>query len=461
MNPLTYQLYLLQIEDYKIFRFWNLLFKKGFYFSRQPLRKKLVWTNKVLLIATLSIFLLALISYLSFQAGIIIGIISIVVSLFLWPIYCTVSLILIWPVDSILKQIIIGKARKLVETADDLKIIGIAGSYGKTTLRNLMVSVLKEKYKVLSPEGNLNTAVGISSWANKKKINDADILIIEFGEEYPGDNKKIAGIFPPNFVIITGINEAHFERIGSIEKTAETIFESVSFAKSGAKVFINKEDKNAMEFYKKYVGEKEVELYDSSSAKEIIFNQEELIQSAEIEKIGKVKTKILGDYIFADIDTVIKIAQELEIPDKEIKAGIEKMDPIEHRLQPIKGAGDVLVIDDSYNGNPAGVKSAIKLLGSFTDKRKIYLTPGLVETGEKNKEVHEQIGRELAKVANKVILVKNSATDFIAHGLKNGSFKEGDIIWFNSAPEAHKSLGSILKPKDVILFQNDWGDQYI
>jgi UDP-N-acetylmuramoyl-tripeptide--D-alanyl-D-alanine ligase len=151
----------------------------------------------------------------------------------------------------------------------------------------------------------------------------------------------------------------------------------------------------------------------------------------------------------------------LGLSDDEIKRGLIDIKPVEHRLQPIKSEGNVLVIDDSYNANPVGVEEAIRVLGRFDGKRKIYITPGIVESGQKNKEIHTKIGHDLAKVADKVILIKNSATPFIDMGLEEKGFKKEDIIWFDTADEAHKSLGNILKPGDVILFQNDWGDQYL
>jgi len=459
MNPLIYQLYLLQIEDYKIGRFWRLLFQKGIYFPGQPLRKKLVWTKKAILIFVLAIILFCLIAYLSFSASLLSGILVTVISLLIFPLFYTLLLIIILPFDLIGKIIVKSRAKRTIGLAKDLKIIGIAGSYGKTTLRNLLCSVLKEKYKVLSPEGNINTAVGISAWINANNISDSDVLIIEFGEEYLGDNKKIAEIFKTDIVIITGVNEAHLERFGSIEKTAEAIFESVKYAKPEAKVFINSSDNNAISFYSKYVGKREVVIYkDESTNKK--FDQDNLSQSAEFSGIGQVKTKILGDYIFSDIAISIMIANLLELSKEQVGAGVEKLAPIKHRLEPIKGAGDVLVIDDSYNGNPAGVESAINLLGFFERKRKIFLTPGLVETGAKNNQVHEKIGMQLAKVADKIILIKNSATIHIAKGLSKANFSDENVIWFDSGPEAHKNLSNILKPGDVILFQNDWGDQY-
>jgi len=132
-----------------------------------------------------------------------------------------------------------------------------------------------------------------------------------------------------------------------------------------------------------------------------------------------------------------------------------------HRLNMVSNKSGIVVIDDSYNGNPDGAREAIRVLGILDGKRKIYVTPGLVEMGKKNREVHEDIGKLLASVANMVILIKNSATDSIAEGLKMQGFPESDIMWFDTPLKAYNSLSNILKAGDTVLFQNDIPDNYL
>lgn len=466
MNPLKYQLYLLQIENYEIKRYWSLLFAKGFYHSNSPLRKTLVWTKKIILLSVMSLIIFAITLLLFAKIAPIFGIIWLFVSFYIAPVYITVALLLITPIDTVAKKRVMSKAKNLINNSK-LKIVGIAGSYGKTTLKNVMSSVLSQKFKVLVPPESINTAVGMSSWILKNYKDNSELLIVEFGEEYQGDNKRIAVIFPPDFTIITGINEAHFERIGSIEGVAATIFESVQYAKDNAKVFLNSSDNNVMDYYEHYVDKKPVEFFSGGETKSKIkvsgksFDPKKLTWRAKVGELGDIETPVLGEYIFADFCVAMTVAKELGVNNAAIKKGLSQVTPVNHRLEPIRGAGDVLIIDDGYNGNPQGVEEAIKLLGRFTDHRKLYITPGLVETGERNKDVHTKIGELLSGVADKVILIKNSATPYIAEGLKNKKYKNKDIIWFDTATEAHASLSGILKPGDVILFQNDWGDQHL
>jgi UDP-N-acetylmuramoyl-tripeptide--D-alanyl-D-alanine ligase len=165
------------------------------------------------------------------------------------------------------------------------------------------------------------------------------------------------------------------------------------------------------------------------------------------------------------VDAAMQVAALLGVSLEDIKKGIEAIKPVEHRLQPIKSNGNILVIDDAYNGNPDGVKEAIKVLSRFTDRRKVFITPGLVEMGKASNDVHREIGKELMGVADVVVLIKNSVTPWIEQGiseeLKANSYKLTAIQWFNTAQEAHQSLSKILQPNDVVVFQNDWGDQYI
>lgn len=471
MNPLSiikYQLYLLQLENYELVRYWRLLRFKGYFGSRDSLRKELQWSYKIILILTLSIIIIFIASFYLFYLNYIYFALYLIFSLLLLPAYFSISLILIWPFDFLIKKIIFVRANKFVKKIKNLKIIGVAGSYGKTTMKNVLATILSEQYSVLSSPGNINTAAGLSLWMMKNFKNDFEFLIIELGEEYKGDNKRICQIFPLDFVIITGINEAHLERMKTIKNVAETIFESAVYAKNDAKILLNADDINIVKYYREYCGVEKSEFFGQSNSKfsSIVFtdkkfDSKELSWIANNKTYGQLSVKVLGEYIFSQISAALLVTQHLKIDKDKIVNAISKIEPVEHRLQPIQSSNGILVIDDSYNGNPDGVREAINTLKNFKNRRKLYITPGLVETANQSKQIHLNIGKQLSSVADKVILIKNSVTPHIADGLKAGGFSNNNIIWFDSATEAHESLGQILQPNDVILFQNDWGDQYL
>lgn len=476
LSIIKYQLYLLQLENYELGRYFKLLWQKGFW-PKGGQRKNLVWTGKAILIFGLAELLILGVSFFlsravflnvleNSAAAAILFFAAVFILQFFGFIFLTVCTILTIPLDWFIKQIVIGRARIKIKKLSDLKIIGIAGSYGKTTMKEVLKAITGEKLKVESTPESINTPVGIARWVLNNVTNEAQILIVEMGEHYSGDIKDICKIAQPDIAVVTGINESHLERMKNMETVVSTVFEIVSGAKPGAAVVLNGDDNNVFTHYKEYIWpDNRVIQYQVSSIKNQVFDVEELCWHFEIDDLGKLNLNLLGEYALADVDAAIKIAKFLGMTNEEIKKGIAKIKPVEHRLQPIQSAGNVLVVDDAYNGNPQGVKEAIKVLSRFTDRRKIYITPGLVEMGKASKEVHLEIGKELAGVADVVILVKNSVTPWIEEGLNSAdkliSRSAYQLIWFSTAQEAHAALPKILKPGDVILFQNDWGDQYV
>lgn len=472
-SVIKYQLYLLQLENYELGRYFKLLLKKGFW-PKGEQRKNLVWTSKAkaLLLVAFGIHIFIGIGFLYLASGshFIVAIFLLILWFLLLNSYFLIlalGLILLWPLDFAVKQNIISKARlKIKDCGPRIKIIGVAGSYGKTTMKQVLTTVLGEKFKVQSTPESINTPIGIARWILKEVSASTEILVVEMGEHYKGDIKELCELTPPDISVITGINEAHLERLGSLENAVSTIFEAVTCAKPAATVVINGDDGNILGNYKNFLGKyRSVLLYQKSNIKNQKFDPVEFYWTGDSQEAGEVKIHLIGEYALGYADAAIKVTESLGIAWREVSAGLEKVRPVEHRLQPIKSAGDLIVIDDAYNGNPEGAAEAIKVLSRFENRRKIYITPGLVETGKAAEAVHKKIGQQLAGVANVVVLIKNTVTPWIEQGIKDPGSKTKDktseVIWFNTAQEAHASLGKILKPGDVVVFQNDWGDQYI
>jgi len=462
-----YQLYLLQLENYELGRYLKLLFKKGLW-PKGAQRKTLVWTSKakaLMLMAVglhlLIIICLALNSSLWFLLGLI-------VLIPVYFIFFSIALLLLWPFDWLVKRVVIYRAKLKIQKLQNLKVIGVAGSYGKTTMKEVLLEVLGAKFNAAATPESVNTPVGIARWILKKFDDSLEVAIVEMGEHYSGDVEELCRLTQPDIAVVTGINEAHLERMGTMENVTATIFEIVSNLKPKGLAVLNGDDDLVIGNYKKFVWpDHRVEKFQISNFKFQKFNTEALYWECEHKDLGSIKIHLLGEYALADVDCAIKIALELGVSNEEIKQGIEKIKPVEHRLQPIKSAGNILVIDDSYNSSPAAAKEAMAVLARFKNRRKLYITPGMVEMGKAAKETHLKIGQELAEVADVVILIKNSVTPFVEEGIRSegaGLRVEGEkpkVIWFETAGEAHQALKDILRPNDVILFQNDWGDQYV
>ena len=468
-----YQLYLLQLEKYELGRYFRLLFKKGLLPPDEPLRKKLVWTNKAVVIfgiAEIVIFSLAGFLAWVLHQSVIENTAPAVIAFFGFAmifkifsfLFFSLANLLIAPLDFGFKLWLVERAKAKIRAHQQLKIIGIAGSYGKTTMKEVLKQVLDTRFKVLATPDSINTPVGISRWILRLLDPSVQILVIEMGEHYKGDIKEICEITKPDIAVISGINEAHLERMGSEENVVATIFEAAQFAKDDALVILNKDDKRILANYKNFVKPNQQVLFYSANLPGFEFSQQIFGWQGNLPEVGEIQIRLMGRYSVGLAQAAGLVAKHLGLTNQQLAHGLNAVRPVEHRLQASFAPGNILVIDDAYNGNSDGAREAVKVLSRFADRRKIYITPGLVETGAASEEVHKDIGRRLAAVADVVILIRNSVTPDIESGIMNyESGKKPQILWFDTALEAHAALKDILKPNDVILFQNDWGDQYI
>ncbi|MBI2010931.1 MAG: UDP-N-acetylmuramoyl-tripeptide--D-alanyl-D-alanine ligase [Candidatus Colwellbacteria bacterium] len=478
MNPLRAiknQIYFLQLENYNVKRYLRLFPEKIWLPGFRP-RQPIIWTDKLKLITFGSLFLQALTSgllaFLIFPWPVSLFIFLILFILLSYFHFIFLSLwILSYPIDYFGKSQIIKKAEHKIWTLKNLKVIGITGSYGKTTMKEVLAAVLEEKFKVLKTPENINTPVGIGRLILSDLTEETDVFIVEMGAYERGDIKKLTDLVHPKISILTGINEAHLERFGSIENTIATKFELIDGTDPQGDVVLNADDKLVVENYKRHTQLRNVHFISSTNnplCRHKVVDKKFLANGAGIsfslethgKKMGPFKIPFLSEYIFGPVVAAVGVAHKLGLTPAEIKNGIAKIKPVPHRLNPIRNESGILVIDDSYNGNPDGAREAIKALARFKKERKIFVTPGLVEMGERTESVHKEIGQALAKVADLVILIRTEAARFIAQGLTEQGFKPDDIMWFESTEEAYSSLTNILKAGDVVLFQNDWPDNY-
>ena len=153
-------------------------------------------------------------------------------------------------------------------------------------------------------------------------------------------------------------------------------------------------------------------------------------------------------------------AYELGLTLEQIAAGIQKAEPVEHRLQLINPNNGTLIIDDAFNSNPNGTKAAMEVLSMYTQFRKICVTPGMVELGEKEEEENQAFGERMAAVCQFVILVGQTRAIPIKRGLLKAGFPEENIFVGENLDQATEILGALIRPGDVVLFENDLPDHY-
>ena len=354
------------------------------------------------------------------------------------------------------ERMIIKNAQKILANHPATRI-GIVGSYGKTTAKEILLSVLGEGKNVAATPGNMNTAIGISRFATRLK-GDEEILIFELGEEKVGDVRTLSKLSHPEYAIMTGINEAHLQSFKTLDRTVGTIFEITEFVKQD-KLYMN--DESELVHAKVQSGDL---AFSSAGAagwtvSDVATTVERTSFTLSKDTISiQAQTALIGLHTIGVTVAGIVLAFELGITPAQIEAGLKKVKPFEHRMQPrlLHGAW---VIDDTYNGNSDGVRVGLEFLKNVTATRRVYVTPGLVEQGSKTQSVHETIGEQAASSADVVVLMKNSVTEFIKTGLANKGFT-GQLIEIENPLEFYTHLDQFVAAGDVVLMQNDWTDNY-
>jgi UDP-N-acetylmuramoyl-tripeptide--D-alanyl-D-alanine ligase len=456
-------IYMMQANEYypREFLSW---YHRTSDFSNLEKRKHLVYTPKAVILSIFAwisllwsavtsayvIYLTGLPGYVSAIIGIVLAPFIVAYTLFL------LMLVLNWlqiPVEAY----IVARAKRTLRAHPAVKI-AVAGSYGKTTMREILKTVISNGKRVAAPGGSHNTPLGIARFIEQLR-GDEEVLVFEFGEYYSGDIMRLCTFVEPQWGIITGVNEAHLERFGSLENAAKTIFELADYLKDKP-VYINAENAlvraHAKSIYVPYNGNGAAEWKVTAAATGI---EGTTVDFSHNGNSVRMHSKLLGLHNVGPISAAADIASKLGLSDEAIREGVSRTKPFEHRLQP-RVDGGVTMIDDSYNGNPDGARVAIEFLKTLQGHRRWYVTPGLVETGARKEEVHKTIGRELADAKiEKVVLMRNSVTPFIEQGLKEAAYN-GEIIWFDDALVAFRALPTMTVAGDVVLIQNDWPDQY-
>lgn len=453
-------IYMMQASEYNIQDFisWLMVLSDLSSIENRGKLKKTTKARTLIILLWMSLLFLV---YFTFLFG---DLLFMIIMLFFLPFILVFLLItfvlLINLAQRPLEMYLLSKTKYILKNHKAIKI-GIAGSFGKTSMREILRIVMSEGKKVAAPPGSYNTPLGVSKFV-KGLRGDEEVLIFELGEYYPGDVRELCEIIDPDIGVITGVNEAHLEKFKDIKKTAETIFELADYLRDKP-VYVNGDNRLAKEYSKEeYIlySREGVKVWQVKDEKTDLEGTSFALIDKNKKSSFKISSKLLGLHQVGPLVASFHLSLELGLTPEEVIRGIKKTKPFEHRLEPKTWSDGTIILDDTYNGNPDGVEVVIDFLSSLKDKFRTYVTPGLVEIGDKTEEIHMNIGKKLAKKGiERVVLIRTSVTGFIEQGLKDEDYK-GEVIWFEDMPQALKALPQMTRKDDVILLQNDWPDQY-
>lgn len=428
-------------------------------------KKKLVYTARVKrMIATILIISGAAVALVAVFFGIrpLTGLFMILVSS-QWCLNLLANVIN-HPMEKAISRYFINDAKRMLEKRPDLTVIGVTGSYGKTSMKFFLQTLLQSRYNCLVTPGNFNTPLGVTITVRNDLKPSHEIFICEMGARRVGEIKEVCDIAHPDHGIITSVGPQHLETFFSMENIQKTKFELADALPEGGMLFLNGDNayiqEKAVDYPEKtfYYAEKEGEGYRAKDVAVSQFGTEFTVTAPSGEE-ERFRMKLIGAHNVINVVGAIAVANRLGIPLRELKIPVRRIQPVEHRMQ-MREHGLVTVIDDAYNSNPVGSKAAVETLAMF-DGIRILITPGMVELGEKEKEYNYKFGTYAADCCDYILLVGKKHTEPIREGVLSKGFPEEKCLVYDRLEDAVSYAYAIKgQGHKYILLENDLPDNY-
>lgn len=357
------------------------------------------------------------------------------------------------------------KALRKLKTLTNTEVVAVTGSYGKTSTKNIISDILNVRYMAFPTPQNFNTNYGLIRTINEYIDKYNDYFIAELGAFRKGDIKQRASIVKPKYGVLTKIGTAHLDTFGCIENTAKTKFELIEYLPKDGVGFLNIDDEMQVNY--KLKNKIKIVWYGLSNkadiyATDIKYSSDGMSFKVHFkgdDNLYDFTTRLLGEANVYNILAGIAVAKELGLNISQLQQGVLKIKPIEHRLQ-MKKYGNITYIDDAYNSNPVGSKMALDVMKLMPGK-KIVITPGMIEMGDKQYEVNYNFGKFIADSVDLAILVGKEQTKPIQKGIKDSKFDKEKLVVVNDVKEAINIAQNSYPGEEVyILLENDLPDLF-
>ncbi len=354
-----------------------------------------------------------------------------------------------------IKKYLIKKATEKITNQKHLTIIGITGSYAKSTVKKFLTEILSNKFRTICTPRNINTEIGIARFILTTNFSDKDIFIVEMGAYTTGEIKLICDMVKPKIGILTAINEQHLSLFGNIQNTQKTKYELLrSLPKEGLAV-TNADNQYCTEFLSELLTPVVTFGLEKENNPNILItnfktsSNETTFSYIYKDKEHTVTSKILGDHNALNLGACILVADWLGLSEEEIKIAIENLT----RVTELKKYGHCTIINDSYNSNPDGFKAALNFLSTFPpDTKRIVITRGILELGEKSNEIHQLIGGEISFVADELVIITPDFVDAIKKGIVDKYRIDVKLIY--EPDKLIQYFQNTKKQKTAILLEN-------
>ena len=357
-------------------------------------------------------------------------------------------------------------AARILASCRGLKVVGITGSYGKTSTKHYLKRILDEHFATCMTPGSYNTTMGVVRTVREYLKPYDEVFIVEMGAKQPGDIKEICDLVHPSYGILTAVGEQHLESFGSIENVQRTKFELIDSLPADGYAAVNNDFPYAAN---REVTNTACDRYAVSNPSGAQWTATDITYSPHGTTFTangpdgfsmQLQTRLVGECNISNLLAAIAMAVRLGVPPEKIRFAVADISQVEHRLNMRRTPGGITIIDDAFNSNPTGSAMALDVLSGMTGGRRIVVTPGMIELGDRQEELNREFGRKIAASADIAIIVGRYNRDAISSGASEAGMPEGSIIITDTFAQAQAQLGQIMQAGDTVLYENDLPDTF-
>ena len=450
---------------YKGIRELRVKYKKPLVFTARAVRIYLV--GLVLLLAVVAYPVLFYYPWHATVAAMAMAVLS--------PLWVCVAVWLLSPVERAVNRWYVNDARRILRSMPRLVVVGITGSYGKTSTKHYLHRILSERFSVVMTPGSFNTTLGVVRTIREHLKPYTEVFIVEMGAKQPGDIAEICELVKPRIGIITAVGEQHLESFKTIENVQRTKFELIDALPPDGVAILNDDFEYIAN--RPVTNVAKVIRYASNCAAQyrivdVKYGRGETtfaICGPDDRQSAPFTTRLAGIHNLSNLLAGYIAGGVLGMTAEEMRYAISSIEQVEHRLAIKHTPGGITIIDDAFNSNPHGAAMALDVLAGFGGGKRIVVTPGMIELGAKQEHYNRELGRQMAAACDVAIVIGEYNREAILAGFEEGKAelaKNNTAVGVPTAvavatfADASAHVREIARAGDTILYENDLPDTF-
>lgn len=360
--------------------------------------------------------------------------------------YKNVSIVL---VDDSLKAL--AKIATLKRSLYDIPVIGITGSVGKTSTKDIVANVISQKYKTLKTVGNNNNHIGLP--LTVLRLKDEEVMVVEMGMNHFGEIRLLTNIAKPNICVITNIGTSHIGNLGSRENILKAKLEILE-GSNNPTVIINNDNDLLHKWYEENKNNYKIYTYGIKTksdvmAKNIILNEDS--SEFDYENVH-INVPVGGEHFILNSLCAIAVGKILNIELNKISEGIASFELTKNRMD-ITEKNGIKIINDAYNASLESIKASLKYLSNLNNKRKIAVLGDILEAGDYAEDIHKKVGNEVVKNKIDILICSGKNAKYIASQAEIDGMNKDKIWYLKDNKAVADKIKAIAKPGDVVLIK--------